>query len=483
MGIGQTIQETACKDPDKPALIFENTVIRYRSLYQTINKLRAQLKKLIANEKQVKIALCLGNEPAFLEVFLATVTLGWIAIPLDPNWTEREMTETLAKIKPNAVISSKHLQQAAMSVPYEAIPIEKLKEIPVHAPETPWPSFTTEPFYIGLTSGTTSTSKQYIRSHTSWLASFQAAEKAFHLTKEATILAPGPLCYSLSLCAAIHALHRGAIFYLTSSFQPAKIRTALQSQAHPYLFAVPAMLQSLARTDVRSEKKITFISAGDLLRTEVVKRLKQSYPFGTIFEYYGASELSYVGYRVCQSEEKRDFTPFPGVRVSTWTENNKPAAPGEVGQIYVESPLVFSGYLDESSEMNKGFTPHGATVDDIGIQAQDGTFSIIGRKKNMLITGGVNVYPEEIEQIIKELPAISEVIVIGEENALHGQKGIALIQWKTTPDMQKVKAHCRKNLAAYKMPKRFVPVASLPRTSNGKIDRAEVAKQVARGVF
>jgi long-chain acyl-CoA synthetase len=478
MGIGQTIQKTAQAEPNKPAMIYENTIISYKQFYDTVNRLRMQLQRLISNGKQPEIALCLGNEPAFLEVFFATVTLGGVAMPLDPKWSERETTEVLAKTKPDIIITSQHFQKTAAYAPPAAVNMETLKEEPGQPRETRWPSFSEEAFYIGFTSGTTGVPKHYIRNHTSWLTSFQAAEEAFHLTKDATIFAPGPLCYSLSLCSALHALHLGATFHLTPSFQPAKLREALQSQTNSFLFAVPSMLHAIVRTSFRSEKNITFISAGDQLHVELIQQLKQNYPAARVIEYYGASELSYVGYAVHESEEKASFHPFPGVHLSVWTENNKRAAPGEVGQIYVESPLVFSGYPGLPDETKKVLTPRGATVGDIGSQATDGSFSIIGRKKNMLITGGVNIYPEEIEQVIKELPFISEAIVIGEESALRGQRLIALIQWEGQPAPQTLREHCKAHLAEYKIPKKFVAVATFPRTSNGKIDRTKIAERI-----
>ena|SRR5699024_8706590 len=113
MGIGQTIQKTAQAEPNKPAIVYENTIISYKQFYDTVNRLRMQLQRLISNGKQPKIALCLGNEPAFLEVFSATVTLGGVAMPLDPKWSERETTEVLAKTKPEAIITGQHIQKAA----------------------------------------------------------------------------------------------------------------------------------------------------------------------------------------------------------------------------------------------------------------------------------------------------------------------------------------------------------------------------------
>lgn len=473
MGIGQTIHQTARRFPEKPALIYEGEVLTYKQFYETVCKLRTHLKKLAPNEKPT-IAMLIGNEPAFLELFFAVITIGGMAAPFDPKWSKQEAETMLRKIQPDVVIASKQfLATASYSIP--ATDIDELKQLPAPPDETAWNTFQDEPFYLGFTSGTTGMPKGYIRSHRSWLESFRAAEKVFHLTEDATILAPGPLCHSLSLCSAVHALHLGATFYLTSF---AQVRNMLHKMDNMFLFAVPSMLYVLADERKPIDQKITFVSAGDKLDHGLVTRLRQAYPNSRLFEYYGASELSYVSYtKHHDAAAPHAGKPFPGVDITIRTEDGSIARPGEIGQIYIHSPFLFTGYVTHPKETKNVLTPYGATVGDIGFFNKNGALSIIGRKKNMIITGGLNVYPEEVEKVIKEVPAVKEAVVIGKADPLRGQKIIALIQWNTDPDILTVQAHCKRNLATYKIPKKFLSVSDFPRTSSGKIDRQKLQKK------
>src|SRR5699024_2314699 len=175
-------------------------------------------------------------------------------------------------------------------------------------------------FYLGFTSGSTGRPKGFLRNHGSWLASFLAAEQAFRYGTNDTILAPGPLCHSLALFAAIHTIHIGATFHLQPRFTAEKVRRMIGQGEVTVMFAVPTMLYRLVEQQSSPmEQPITFLSSGSKLSPELKSHLSRAFPNQRLHEYYGASELSFVAYTTeCLSEHYPYSVgkPFPGVSIT-----------------------------------------------------------------------------------------------------------------------------------------------------------------------
>src|SRR5699024_7067350 len=274
-------------------------------------------------------------------------------------------------------------------------------------------------------SGSTGKAKGFLRNHRSWLASFDAAEQAFHYGKEDTILATGPLCYSLSLFAAVHALHIGATVCIMPNFTIEKTIHTITSRKVSVVHAVPTMLAGLAIQKDQLQNNITFISAGAKLSPTVKENVTNVFPNSYIFEYYGASELSLVTYankEILEHYPASVGRPFSGVTVSIRDDTGNLLPCGETGQIYIESDFVFTGYIHNETETQKVLTKYGATTADLGYFNEDGFLFIVGRKNNMIIRGRQNIYPEEIEKVIKTVPFVKEAIVVGVEDKRWGEQ-------------------------------------------------------------
>src|SRR5699024_1378865 len=179
-----------------------------------------------------------------------------------------------------------------------------------------WVHYYDESAYLGFTSGSTGTPKGFIRSHGSWLTSFSAAEQIFQYHQEDIILAPGPLCHSLSLFGAAHALHMGAAFHLTTALTP----EVLSKSEATVVYAVPTMIYRLVQQKVHPiRKRITFLLSGEKLLPELRINLETVFPESVVYEYYGASELSFISYAsktVKHQYPDSDGRAFPGVRVT-----------------------------------------------------------------------------------------------------------------------------------------------------------------------
>ena len=196
-----------------------------------------------------------------------------------------------------------------------------------------------------------------------------------------------------------------------------------------------------------------------------------------MYEFYGASELSFVSFLSDEGNRLKPNSvgqPFHNVDIQIRLENGEVAPNGEIGKIFIRSTMLFSGYLEprtatiQSIEDGEGWV----TVDDMGYLDENGFLYVIGREKNMILSGGVNLFPEEIEAVLSQHPAVEEVAVVGLEDSYWGQIPVALI--KGNAPKKELKRLCRDKLSVYKIPRKWFFVDELPYTTSGKIARRQV---------
>lgn len=480
--IGEHLPAFAKYCPDKIAIKTEGLQITYAQVYENIKKLQFRMQQVAGAEKGKKVAIFIGNTPAFLEVFFAAATLGWIGIPIDPKWTDKELQRILAEIQPNLAV----FQKNARDLPVPSLIYDEVMEA---GPISSWVSHpdAEQNFYIGFTSGSSGRQKGYTRNHRSWLESFRAAEEAFNITAEDCFFAPGPFCHSLSLFAAVHALHIGATVYITERFDAGKAADILKNEPITLIYAVPTMIYAItnvckkANEQIRTLQKV--IVSGSKWEAEQKKLTKEVFPSAERFEFYGASELSFISYvneKVFAENPKSIGIPFPGVNIRIVNAKGESLPSGAVGEVFVKSDFVFSGYVNAPELNDEVFNGDYVTVGDIGYIDENGYLLLAGRKKNMIISGGLNIYPEEVEEVLKNHPFVKEAVVAGISDPYWGEKLTAFIEWEGKADTDSLDAYCRTELPAYKCPKEYIAVESFPMTASGKVARNEFHQTIEK---
>jgi len=201
------------------------------------------------------------------------------------------------------------------------------------------------------------------------------------------------------------------------------------------------------------------------------------------YELYGASELSFVTVMTEKDEAAKPGSvgrACQGVEIEIRDSHGGQQASGEIGKIFVRSLMLFDGYLLESGELVRIVDDRGfITVDDMGYVDEDGYLYIAGREKNMILYGGLNVYPEEIERVLSRCPGVEEAAVVGQPDAHWGEIAVAVIKGSAARlDLQRA---CRKELASFKVPRRWVYVQDMPHTTSGKIARAQMKSMLESG--
>lgn len=441
----------------------------------------------------LRCAILLGDGIDFIAVFLGVTMAGGVAVVLDPGWTVPETARVLSDTEP-ALLFADPAQGDAVSSLAEEYPIifvrggglladgsERLRPVI----SAPCPVLPDAPFYIGLTSGTSGAAKAFIRSHRSWLASLDAAAIEFPVDASDHVLVPGRLVHSLSLYAVVEALSSGATAHLMDGFDAGEGLDILRGRPISRIHAVPTMYAAFcdAAAGCCFPEVGSLLSGGAKLAPALKSRLARMFPQAGVIEYYGASELSFVTVSDEECPAESVGRPFCGVQISLRGENGAEVPDGRIGRLYVRSAMVCSGYLQVRD--NKGFRMENgwATVGDLAWRDAGGCIHLAGREDGMMISGGLNVYPAEVEAVLQRLPEIAEVAVFGLPDPYWGERVCAVIRWadSTTLSRAELRQRCSRDLDRRKCPQQLFATSDFPRTDSGKIAVAALRTNLLAG--
>lgn len=398
-----------------------------------------------------------GNSIDFPVRFAAALAGGRQCAVLDPAWPTALHEEILERLAESA----------------RPVPVSVDDALADGPPETT--------FLIGLTSGTTSVPKAFTRSRASWQHSFDASIEFFGLRRDDVTLAPGPLVSSLNLYALAECLYAGSQFQTLESFDVGDVHAAITHDGVTRLVLVPTMLRLLSERGltggVDASGVKTIICAGSKLDARTLEAARRWAPNATIFEYYGASELSFVSGAGLAAGEQLDAGgtgighPFPGVEVRILDDDGSELAPGEAGNICVRSPMVSNGYLwGDDGHALRSFDGW-FTVGDQGYLS-DGELHILGRRSDMILTSGKNVYPHEVELALASVPGVAAAVAAGMPDDVRGQRVVAgVVAAHGGVTATQLKAGLEGILPRDKRPHQYFALSELPTTDRGKVSR------------
>jgi malonyl-CoA/methylmalonyl-CoA synthetase len=351
------------------------------------------------------------------------------------------------------------------------------------------------PALIAYTSGTTGRSKGAVHLHRSLSASAAAVASAWRWTGEDVLLLTLPLFHLHGLCVGLQgALSTGSSVFLRARFDAADVLGTLDGDPSVSLFfGVPTMYARLvgeaARRGVPRHLPRVFVSGSAPLAPKLFFEFERV--FGCrILERYGMTE-TIMNLTNPYDGERRAGTvgmPFPGQEARVVDVRTRQALPaGEVGEIEVRGPHVFAGYWQRPDATTEALGADGwFKTADLGSCSADGYFAITGRLGELIISGGYNVYPREVEDVLSEHPAIAEVAVIGMPDADLGEQVVAVVVPKegfapSADDCSAddIIAFCRERLASYKKPRRVLFVEALPRNALGKVQKQLLALEAS----
>ncbi|MFP5108443.1 AMP-binding protein [Neobacillus sp. C211] len=466
--------------PNKIAIHTNHQQISYQEWYELINQTANWLHSLHSENKTIGILL--PNGIPFLQLFAGASKAGWIAVPYDLKWKITELEKRVILSHPSIIVTTREIySQIKQIIPNVTILDDCLQEISQFDPTTVRKTEENLPFYIGFTSGTTGNPKAFVRSQDSWVASFDCNRFDFGLDESDQVLIPGALIHSHFLYGAISTLYLGGTVFLLEKFSPIEGLSWIHSFPITTIYVVPTMVEAFLKEGIQVDKSIKIISSGAKWSDRSKLEIRHMFPNMTMYEFYGASELSFItvlsdreGIQKATSVGK----PCYGVEVQIRRPDQKLAMPTETGKIYVRSKFMINGYFDyEGSTIHSIHDEEGwATVHDMGYFDEDGFLYIVGREQSMILYGGINIFPEEIEKVISLHPDVEEVAVIGLSDLYWGQVVAAVVKGKGS--QLELKRFCKTHLSSYKIPRKWFFLSEMPYTTSGKIARAELIKRL-----
>jgi malonyl-CoA/methylmalonyl-CoA synthetase len=481
--IAEAFVSNAERAPEKLCLRFEGEEIPYQRLCGRAEGFGAGLAAWGLRPGE-RVALFMGNHPDLLAAYVGTHLAGGVVVPVNTQYRKGELVHIFGDAGVRLCLTDEErkpeLERARGELPELEAVIEAgpgfedfLGE--THSLEMPRGE---DLAVIAYTSGTTGRSKGAMLLHRNLVANAEAVCEAWHWTSEDTLLLALPLFHTHGLMVGAHGTFLvGSGAELHRKFDAAAAYDALLDGRVTMFFGVPTMYTRLLReAEAREERPPPirlYVSGSAPLSPQAFE------DFGRLFgerilERYGMTETVMNLTNPYDGERKPGTVgrPFPGQEARVVdVETREPLADGEIGEIEVRGPNVFPGYWNRPDATEESFDPEGwFATGDLGSVGEDGYFTISGRAKELIISGGYNVYPREVEEVIEGCPGVSEVAVVGLPDPEFGERVVAAVV-REDPELtaEKVTSFCREDLAGYKKPREVVFVDDLPRNALGKV--------------
>ena len=504
MNLAQVLSESCSKYNEKPAIVFEGRSYRFKEIDEAVRKCSLWLHKA-GIQKGDRIAIQLPKSMEFIFLHLAVLSLGGISLPLNPDYSPEEVTYYLSDSGSALFVTDSMRFERAKSFlkttkglriylldqagPGETGPLSvEWEGVGTDDPRT-HPARDDDVAMMLYTSGTTGRSKGAMITHRNLVSNMIALKQAWEWTDRDVLLHVLPLFHVHGLCVALQgSLYAGSTLIMHEKFDPRRTWKTIEQERCSMLMAVPTVYHRLltewdhTKPDLSSIR--VFISGSAPLSENLFIRFEKTTGF-RILERYGMTEAGMIISNLIDPPGRKAKSvgyPLPGVQARIVGENRKDVKPGEVGEVWIKGDNVFKGYWQMPEKTRDSFEDGWFKTGDLGYQDPEDSMRVylVGRAKELIITGGYNVYPKEVENVLEHHEAIQEAAVIGLPDEDYGEKVTAVVVLKkdhATLPRENILAFCKKHLAGYKCPKEIFPVDQLPRNSMGKIQKDVLQKK------
>ena len=494
--LAAAFRESADARPDAPALTIDDASAGHGDLDDRAAGVAGWLRTH-GVEPGDRVLLCAPNSLALVVAYLATLRVGATAVPLAPTLAGPELAGIAAVADPVAAFAGGTSRTTLRRLAADRWPVvaldadsgSSLAEAeatgePLDPVEVPGSATAV----LAFTSGTTGRPKGVPLSHANLLSSIRAAMLAWRWNAEDVLLHALPLSHQHGLGGVHATLLAGSRAVIHAGFDAARLAADVEDERATVLFAVPAIYQRFVGTDgigpsafatlrlaISGSAPLSpslFDRAAALLGREPLERYGTTESGLDTSNPYGVARPGSVG------------LPLPGVSMAIADPDGVPLGSGSDGEIVFRGPQVFTGYTDDA-ETTTAFHPGGwFRTGDIGrVDPRDGFLTITGRSKEVIITGGFNVYPREVELALEAHADVSAAAVVGVASERWGEEVVAFVVTEPgrVPNGDGLIAFAHGRLAAYKCPKRVIAIGELPVNAIGKLDR-ERLRELAGGV-
>ncbi len=524
--IHRLLDDTASRSPNSPCVSFFGRRFTYGAIKELADRV-AEGARSLGVRKGDRVALLLPNSPQFLAVYYGFLSAGAVIVPLNPLSTESELAFYLNDSGARTVITIplfakkvaslqgtpvEHLVVTGLAefLPFPLSLVQRMKEwsllrgvshrglirfsdLVARAPERSAPETPTDPDEMAVliySGGTTGTAKGIMLSHFACVVNACQVVAWGHLDKAARLLAVLPLFHGFGMSVTMNApILGGAEIVLLPRFNARDVVRTIAKRRPTFLIGVPTMfvalsnLKGIERWNLKSLDGI-FVGAAPL--TQAVKEGFEARTGARMIEGYGLTEVV----TACTANPYRGVhklgsvgIPFPDVdaRIAA-LDDGRELGPGEQGEIQLRTPSMMLGYFNNADETRDAIVDGWLHTGDIGYRDEDGFFYVTDRKKDLIIVGGFNVFPREIDEVIHKHPKVREGIAVGLPDDYAGERIRAYVVLKDgeSATEDELISFFRQQLVAYKVPSEVEFRSELPKSMIGKILRRTLREEHER---
>jgi len=463
-----------------PALDFQGETYTFGDIDARSNRL-ARLLASRGLKTGDRLCVYLANCLEMIDLYLACVKLGVIFVPINILYRERELTHILTDAEPAAAVSATPLPCTAPVWH----PADLTREAALLSNERPRVTLDGDaPAGIIYTSGTTGVSKGAILTHNNFAANALNLLTCWQISSADRFLLTLPLFHVHGLGNGLHCwLISGCRMRLLERFEHQKAAAEFLDFRPTLFFGVPAMYVRLLDFTLEEAREIgafvrLFVSGSAPLPAQIFEEFRERFGHAPL-ERYGMSE-TLMNISNPYSGERRPGSvglPLPGVSVQLLDPEGRPVADGEVGEVHLKGPNIFAGYWRREDATRAAFVDGYFRTGDIATSSPDGYYTLCGRKSDLIISGGFNIYPREIEEFLQEQNGVAEAAVAAAPDRVRGEVPVAYVVTTGNIDPADLEARCREKLASFKVPRSFIIVDKLPRNALGKVQKHLLPKE------
>jgi len=464
--------------PERLALASDARRSTFRELHDRVGRIAASLKRHGFGVGD-RLALLLPNEADYIELVYACAWLGVIAVPLNTRLSATEIDRVLADANPRGLIRDGSMAAPTVRLPWQVV----LDEQPLDAEGDSYP----EPIYdpqavlaLIYTSGTTGRAKGVVLTHANVLENLDHVNYWMTYKEGGVYLHAAPIFHIADFPFMFGSPAFGACQVTLPKFSAHGFCKAVQREQVTHTVLVPTMISLLTQLPELRTYDLTRLEVigygGSPIAPELIRRTRQALPGVKLTQVYGLSETGFLtGLRDDEHSEERLKScgrPCPGIDLRVVDESGREVETGRAGELVARGANVMRGYWNNAEETDRAFRDGFFRTGDIGHQDAEGYVYILDRLKDMIVTGGENVYSGEVEAVLYSHPAVGEAAVFGIPDTQWGELVAACVVVKPGDRLsaEDLIAHCRRSLANYKIPRRIeFSDAELPKSGSGKI--------------
>ena len=480
------LRAAATRQPGKIALIQGEERRSYAKVIDNIDRTANLLTHGLGLKAGDHAAILSPNSMEYLEIVAAVSDIGAAIATPNPRLTPAELADILNDAQ--AKVLFVHPDCESSIDPAKLNTVEKIVRIgpeyealkaqaSAHFTPPLIPDWTA--FAIPYTSGTTGKPKGVLVSHRSRSQQFMAYAAEYGIySPDDHFLAISPMCHGAGFAFAFNALFTGGVTEIMTKFEPEAVLRRIHSGKITGLFTVPTHYHGIFGLEpklleaLRGNRLAGIVANAAPLSDEAKLQILDYFGEGLLHETYGSTEAGCVTNLRPKDQRRKSRCvglPFVGNQVSLRDDQGREVGPGEVGELFSRSPYLFNGYWNKPDQTAETLKDGWVGVGDMAVRDEEGFYHIVDRKKDMVISGGLNIYPREVETVIDGHPGIRESAVIGVPDPRWGEQLVAYVVSETGAPPADLADLCKSALAPYKLPKVFLAIDALPRNANGKV--------------